>query len=61
MTNKIETQVRRLVERFRQTVKRDEMFLLRIGSGIALLISGAAFGVIALVAIAKPTEVNPAR
>ncbi|MES2904315.1 MAG: c-type cytochrome [Pseudomonadota bacterium] len=56
MSNKVQTLARRLAERFKTTVKRDEDHLLRVGSGIALLISGAAFGAIALVAMVKPAE-----
>lgn len=56
MTNKIAAQARRLVERFKRSAEREEVHLLRIGSAIALLISGAAFGAIALLAVARPTE-----
>ena len=56
MTNKIESKARRLAERVRQTVEHDEMRLLRIGSVIALLVSGAALGAIALVAVKPPAQ-----
>lgn len=46
----------RLVQRFKQTMKPEEGRLLRVGSRIALLMSGAAFAAIALIAIAKPSE-----
>ena len=56
MPNKIAAQVRGLVEQFKQAVKRDEVRLLHIGSALALVIAGAAFGGIALVAISRPAQ-----
>lgn len=54
MSNKVQNLARRLVERFKQTAKRDEEHWLRVGSGIALLVSGAALGAVALLASVKP-------
>lgn len=54
MANKLEILARRLIGQFKQTVERDELRLLRVASAIALLVAGAAFGAIALIAIAKP-------
>ena len=56
MTNKIATQARGLVEQFKRAAERDEVRLLHIGSALALLVAGAAFGGIALMAIARPTK-----
>jgi len=54
LPTKIKTQVRLLIEQLKQTSKRDETHLLHIASGIALVISGAALGAVALIGIAKP-------
>jgi thiosulfate dehydrogenase len=56
LANKIAMQFRDLVRHFKRSAEREERSLLHIGSAVALLISGAAFGGIALLAISRPTE-----
>lgn len=56
MPVRIGTRLRAFIERSKQALKLDDTRLLHIGSGIALVISGAAFAAIALLAIAKPAQ-----
>lgn len=58
MANKLETLARRMVEQFKQRFRGDELRVLRGASALALLISGAALGAVALIAISKPTVPN---
>ena len=56
MTNKVSTLTSSFLARIKRKIATDERRLLNIGSGIALLVTGAAFAGTAIMAISRPRE-----
>ena len=52
--NPLETRARNLTDKLRLALRRNELRLLRIGGAVGLLVAGAAFGAVALVATVAP-------
>lgn len=54
MTNDVKRKALEAAEHFRSKMQHDEMRFVRIGSAVALLVAGAAFGAVAITAIVGP-------